>query len=92
MHVKRVKKPHILQGGNAQGMRGLCFVIGGHILQTDTLCKTFRATFCTNLLRKGVDLRTVMSLMGPKDIESTMRYLRSLEGTELCAKINSAFS
>ena len=36
----------------------------------------FRATFCTTLLRSGMDLRTVQRLMGHSDMESTMRYLR----------------
>ena len=36
----------------------------------------FRATYCTTLLRSGMDLRTVQGLMGHADLASTMRYLR----------------
>jgi integrase len=39
----------------------------------------FRATYCTKLLRSGMDLRTVQSLMGHSDLKSTMRYLRPSE-------------
>jgi integrase len=35
----------------------------------------FRATFGTNLLRKGFDIKTVQELLGHKDIQSTMSYL-----------------
>lgn len=43
----------------------------------------------TTWLRGGLDLRTVMSLAGHKDIESTMRYLRPLEGAALREKIEA---
>jgi integrase len=39
----------------------------------------FRATYCTKLLRTGMDVRTVQALMGHSDLESTMRYLRPSE-------------
>lgn len=51
----------------------------------------FRATYATTLLRKGVDLRTTMALLGHREIESTMRYLRPLENETLKAKVNSLF-
>ncbi len=52
----------------------------------------FRRTFCTTLLRSGLDVRTVMSLMGHSDIESTMRYWRPLQSEELRGKIGALFS
>jgi integrase len=49
----------------------------------------FRATYCTKLLRSGMDLRTVQQMMGHSDLASTMRYLRPAEGKEMQTKINS---
>jgi integrase len=39
----------------------------------------FRHNYCTKLLRSGMDLATVQSLMGHSDLASTMRYLRPHE-------------
>ena len=49
----------------------------------------FRRTYMTTLLRNGVDLKTVQSLVGHADLQSTMRYLRQAEGDELHAQVNS---
>jgi integrase len=49
----------------------------------------FRATYCTQLLRSGMDLRTVQQMMGHTDIASTMRYLRPQEDAHTQSKINS---
>jgi integrase len=49
----------------------------------------FRRTFCTTLLRGGMDLRTVQMLMGHKDIESTMRYLTPATGDDVMNKIDA---
>jgi len=49
----------------------------------------FRATYCTQLLRSGLDLRTVQAMMGHSDIASTMRYLRPQEDSHTQNKINS---
>lgn len=49
----------------------------------------FRATYCTQLLRSGLDLRTVQGMMGHSDIASTMRYLRPQEDAHTQSKINS---
>jgi integrase len=49
----------------------------------------FRATFCTTLLRAGMDLRTAQRLMGHSDIESTMRYLRPAETVEIQTRVNT---
>ena len=49
----------------------------------------FRATYCTQLLRSGLDLRTVQAMMGHSDIASTMRYLRPQEDSHTQSKINS---
>ncbi len=48
----------------------------------------FRATYCTKLLRAGVDIRTVQAMMGHSDLESTMRYLRPAENVQLQDVVN----
>jgi len=49
----------------------------------------FRATFCTKLLRSGLDIRTIQSMMGHADLASTMRYLRPAENEQTQARMNS---
>jgi integrase len=49
----------------------------------------FRATYCTQLLRSGLDLKTVQTMMGHSDLASTMRYLRPQEHAHTQSKINS---
>lgn len=49
----------------------------------------FRATYATTLLRNGVDVRTVQKLMGHSDLESTLKYLRPAEGSELQARLDA---
>lgn len=49
----------------------------------------FRATYCTKLLRSGMDIRTVQSLMGHSDLESTMRYIRPADAEQIEARINT---
>jgi len=51
----------------------------------------FRATFATQHLQSGVDLRTVQLWMGHKDLESTMRYLKPARGSGIRDKVNNTF-
>ncbi len=51
----------------------------------------FRATYATNQLRTGTDIRTLQVWMGHKDLASTMRYLKAGYGKDLLAKVNAAF-
>jgi integrase len=49
----------------------------------------FRATYTTNLLRAGIDVRTVMKYTGHSDMETVLRYLSPAEGVDTQDKINS---
>jgi integrase len=49
----------------------------------------FRSTYCTTLLRSGMDLRTVQRLMGHSDLASTMRYLRPAGTVEVQDRVNA---
>jgi integrase len=52
----------------------------------------FRATFATMHLQAGVDLRTVQSWLGHKDLASTMRYLKPARGKEAHERFNRTFA
>ena len=47
----------------------------------------FRHTYATTLLRDGVDLVSLLKLLGHSDMESTRKYLKALEPEDLHAKI-----
>jgi integrase len=49
----------------------------------------FRRSYLTTLLRSGIDLRTVQSYAGHKDLASTMRYLRPATGSEAQVRLNA---
>ena len=49
----------------------------------------FRATYITNLLRAGIDARTVMKYSGHEDLETILRYLAPAESAETQAKVNA---
>jgi integrase len=51
----------------------------------------FRATFATTCLQNGIDLRTLMTLMGHNELASTMRYLAVARQDALQTKFDSVF-
>jgi len=48
-----------------------------------------RRTFCTTLLRNGVDARTVSAWAGHADLATTLRYLRPASAKEMQDKMNA---
>lgn len=50
----------------------------------------FRATFITEMLRSGVDIRSVMRLAGHENISTTMQYLRPLEDARLTSQLENS--
>lgn len=81
--LKRLAAKAKLNCGECEGCRGRA-----RECQQWTLHK-FRRTYCTTLLRSGLDLRTVQAYMGHADLASTMRYLRPASSAEAQAKINA---
>jgi integrase len=49
----------------------------------------FRHTFATEHLRHGIDVRTLQSWMGHRDIQSTMVYLKGIQSKDALDKVNA---
>jgi integrase len=49
----------------------------------------FRATFATTCLQRGMDLHTLMELMGHTSLKSTIRYLASAQKDTVQSQINA---
>jgi integrase len=52
----------------------------------------FRGNFATTLLRRGVDVRTVMHQLGHTKLDITLKYLALLGNTELQSKIEQVWA
>jgi site-specific recombinase XerD len=50
----------------------------------------WRATYCVELMREGVDLPSIQALMGHKDPETTARYRAPLEKAALRERLDRA--
>jgi integrase len=53
---------------------------------------SFRRTYATALHRKGVDVRTLMDLLGHADLETTLNYLAAMKAEASHAQVNAAFA
>lgn len=83
--LKRTAKLAGLNCGMCDGCReqNEC---GGYTLHS------FRRTYATTLHRKGVDVRTLMNLLGHADIETTLKYLAPMKAEESHTNVNRAFA
>lgn len=81
-YLKRVARQNGLNCGRCHGCKGRNKECSEWTLHR------LRRTYCTRLLRSGIDVRTVQALAGHADLASTLRYLAPASGEELRAKLN----
>jgi integrase/recombinase XerD len=60
--------------------------------EDDYFLHKFRASFATEHLRNGLDVRTVQMLLGHSSLTSTMRYLQPARGKAINEKFNATFA
>lgn len=87
MIVKRVAKKAGLNCGQCVTKHGNKCAEGPYC-QNYFLHK-FRHTFATEHLRHGIDIRTLQSWMGHRDIKSTMVYLKGVQSKDALARVNA---
>jgi len=73
---------------------GQCITKHGNRCSQGAYCQhyflhKFRHTFATGHRRHGVDIRTLQTWMGHRDIKSTMVYLKGVQSKDALAKVNA---
>lgn len=81
--LKRLARRTGLNCGRCEGCKSKANECG------DWTLHEFRRTYCTTLLRQGVDARTVQAWAGHADLATTLRYLRPAAAKEAQEKINA---
>jgi site-specific recombinase XerD len=85
--VKRVAQRAKLNCGQCETKHGNRCADGPHCKRF--FLHKFRHTFATEHLRDGVDIRTLQSWMGYRDIHSTIVYLKGIQSKDAVAKVNA---
>jgi integron integrase len=70
-HTKVVRRHHLHESSLQKAIRNAARNIG---LEKRASCHTFRHSFATHHLERGMDIRTLQTLLGHADVSTTMIY------------------
>ena len=76
-----------LNCGRCKTAKGMC-IRGPHC--AEWYLHKWRHTFATNMIQSGVDIKTLQSLLGHKNIATTEKYLKGLRIADLQQKIENS--